>query len=104
MNIQGKNKMLGNLSAFLFWDVDRKTIDYNKHSPYIIGRVLSMGTMEDFKIIKALYGKPKIKHITQQLRYMDDRVLYFCSAYFNVPVTQFRCYILKQSNPAHWSY
>lgn len=105
MNRGEKNKvLLKKLSKSLFWDVDRKTIDYKKHSVYIADRVLTMGTMEDFQILKVLYGKPKLKQLVCQIRYMDNRALHFCSAYFNIPVTKFRYYIIKQSNHAHWNY
>jgi hypothetical protein len=105
MNSGEKNKaLLEKLSRPLFWDVDRKTIDYKKHSVYITDRVLAMGTMEDFQILKAIYSKPKLKEMVCQIRYMDERVLHFCSAYFNIPVTKFRCYITKRSNQAHWNY
>lgn len=96
--------ILLNLSKTLFWDVDINTIDYERHAPYVIERVLSRGTLEDFNIIKTYYGKPKIKKITKQLRYLDDRVLNFCSIYFNLPISEFRCYGLKQLNQSHWNY
>jgi hypothetical protein len=105
MNSKNKKEiLLSDLSPFLFWDIDRKTLDHEKHSTYIVKRVLSMGTLDDFNILKALYGKLKIKHMAQQFRYMDERVLHFCSAYFNIPVTKFRCYITRQSNLAHCDY
>jgi len=105
MSSKEENKVLLNkLSKSLFWDVDRKAIDYKEHSAYIVDRVLTMGTMEDFQILKTLYSKPKIKQIVRHIRYMDNRVLYFCSAYFNIPFTEFRCYTIKQSSHTHWNY
>lgn len=98
-----KSKTLG-LSDVLFWDVDAKSIDYDKHAPFVIQRVFSMGTLEDFKIIKNYYGKQKIKNIVKNLRYMNDRELSFCSAYFNIPFTEFRCYTTKQSTLTYWNY
>jgi hypothetical protein len=92
------------LSQTLFWDVDINTIDPEKHAPYIVERVLSRGTMEDFQSLKNYYGKTKIRDIAKSLRYLDDRVLYFCSAYFNTPITQFRCYTFKQSKHINWNY
>jgi len=60
--------------------------------------------MEEFKAIKEYYGKERIVNIAMQLRYMDDRVLHFCSLYFNIPLDKFRCYTLKQLNLSHWNY
>lgn len=92
------------LSPALFWDVDSRSLDGDKHAAYIAERVLTRGTLDDFRLLKAHYGKPKIKRIAKKIRYMDDRTLHFCSAYFNVPIPEFRCYILRQSNQAHWNY
>lgn len=102
--MSSNKKSISGLSRTLFWDTDYTTIDPEKHAAYIIDRVLYLGTMEDFKIILSYYGKPKIKEVAMQMRYLDDRVLHFCSVYFNVPLTEFRCYTLKQSNHAAWNY
>lgn len=92
------------LSKTLFWDVDYDNIDLDKHAPYVVERVMTRGSLEEFKAIKNYYGKPKLKRISKQLRYLNDDVLHFCSVYFNTPITEFRCYRLKQSNPTHWNY
>jgi hypothetical protein len=94
----------GGLTRELFWDVDPGNIDFEKHASYVIERVLSMGTYEDFNIVKSYYGKQKMKAVAKKLRYMDDRLLYFCSAYFNLPISKFRCYTSKQLNLSHWNY
>ncbi len=92
------------LSKVLFWDVDYDTIDWEKHAPYVVERIITRGTLEDFREIKNYYGKSKLKRITKQLRYMNDELLYFCSVYFNTPISEFRCYKLQQLSPSHWSY
>jgi phage host-nuclease inhibitor protein Gam len=92
------------LTKSLFWDVDPETIDFQKHASYVIERVISRGTLNDFKTMVNFYGKPKIKRIIKDIRHLDDRVLNFCSAYFDIPLTDFRCYNTKQSNTVHWNY
>lgn len=93
-----------NLSKVLFWDVDYNSIDFDKHSGFVVERVLCMGTLEDFKAINSYYGKTKLKAIVKNIRYMDERVLQFCSVYFNITKTDFRCYKQKQLNISHWNY
>lgn len=88
----------------LFWDIDPEIIDYRKHASYVIERVISRDTLNDFKTMVNFYGKPKIKHIIKDIRYLDDRVMHFCSAYFDIPLTEFRCYNTRLLSPAHWSY
>jgi len=92
------------LTKSLFWDIDPETIDYKKHASYIIERVISRGTLADFKTIINIYGIPEIKRVIKKLRYLDDRALHFCSAYFGINLAEFRCYNTRQLNQAHWNY
>lgn len=91
-------------SSYLFWDVDKANIDFENRKSWVIERVLSHGMLSDWEKIKAFYGKSTIRQAVMQLRYLDKRTLHFCSAYFDVPVNEFRCYIYAQSNPGHWDY
>jgi hypothetical protein len=100
----GTEKSILGLTKSLFWDVDPQSIDPDKHVEYIVERVITLGTMEDFTILKEIYGKAKIKKVVKKLRYLNDRDLNFCSLYFNVPKIEFRCYITKQSNQTLWDY
>lgn len=99
-----EQKFLANLSKSLFWDTSINSIDPEKNASYIIERVMTRGTMEDFQNMKAYYGKTRVRLIVAQLRHLDDHTLHFCSAYFKIPLNQFRCYIQKQSSQAHWNY
>ena len=92
------------LSPTLFWDTDASKIKLDTHTKTIVERVVLHGTWPEFKAILDYYGKERIKKILVGLRYIDNRTLSFCSAYFFVPKSDFRCYILKQSNPTHWNY
>lgn len=100
---QDKNRPF-DLSPYLFWDIDIASLNSEKHAAYIIDRVLSLGTMEDFRRIISGYGVEKIKEVIINLRYLDDTVLHFCSLYFTIPLSDFRCYTNKQLTPAHWQY
>jgi len=97
-------KSILGLPKALFWDVDPKKIDPQKHAAYIIERAITLGTMDDFIIIKKFYGKSKIKRIVKKLRYLNDKDMNFCSIYFNIPITEFRCYTTKQLNQTLWDY
>lgn len=95
---------LQDLSPHLFWDVAISSLDIEQHASYIIIRVMSLGTMEDFKKIKSYYGSDKIKNVVMDARYLDEKVLHFCSLYFNIPLMNFRCYIDKPLTTSHWQY
>lgn len=91
-------------SNYLFWDVDRTKIDFDKRKAWVIDRVLSHGMLSDWEKIKTFYGKETIQTVAMQLRYLDKRTLHFCAAYFDVPIEAFRCYTYELSNPGHWNY
>lgn len=92
------------ISRAIFWDVDYDKIDAISNAPFVVERVLSMGTLEDFNAIKDFYGTPKLKQIVRKLRYMDERVMHFCSVYFNIKLNSLRCYQIRQSTAPHWNY
>jgi len=88
----------------LFWDTDKNKIDMEKHASFIVDRVVSMGSWECFKSTLAYYGRDKFIEIVINIRYLDDKTLSFCSAYFNKAFNEFRCYNYRQSNQVHWNY
>ena len=95
---------IGDFSTSLFWDVDKTQLNIEQHRRFIIERALTHGTLSDWFLIKAYYGKAIIKAESMQIRFLDKQTLSFCAAYFNESIQNFRCYILKQSNPSHWDY
>jgi hypothetical protein len=99
-----EQEFINELSPHLFWDVDRNDVNAQEHALFVIDRVMSRGSLEDFQLLKSFYGKDKIKEIVLKIRYLDDRVLHFCSAYFDLPITAFRCYTEKLSKKTHWNY
>src|SRR6187402_2865596 len=91
-------------STYLFWDVNISNLSLDQHASYIIDRVMSLGTIHDFRLLIAYYGKQKIGEVLQDMRYLDEKVLYFCSLYFNIPLSDFRCFIQKPLTSSHWQY
>lgn len=91
-------------SSYLFWDVDRTKLEFERSKTYIIDRVLSHGMLSDWYLIKQLYGLEAIREVALKMRHLDKPVLHFCAAYFAEPLTNFRCYNYAQSNPIHWDF
>jgi hypothetical protein len=102
--LKRKKEILSELSKSLFWDVELSSLDPAKHATYIIERVLTRGSWEEFKKIIAYYGKEKVAAVATKLRYMDKIVLAFCVTYFNMPKKKFRCYAQRQLHPTYWNY
>lgn len=88
-------------SENLFWDVRREDINVERHSAYIVQRVLEYGTIGDWELLKSHYGLPRIVEIAKQLRSLEDKALSYLSVISCTPKESFRCYMLKQSAPQH---
>ena len=93
-----------NLSKEIFWDVDYTKIDYDKSANWVICRVLDRGSLNDWKEMKVHYGIDKILDAAKNVRYLSKKTVYFLSAMYDVPLTQFRCYNLMQFQQEHWIF
>lgn len=92
------------LSKTLFWDINMQELDNEIHARLIIERVLTRGKLSDWFEILNYYGLERIKQEALQIRYLDNLTLNFCSIFFHIPKTEFRCYIQQQSIPQLWQY
>ncbi len=99
-----KQLAIEDFSPSLFWDVDKTTLDVEKHAVHVVEKVLSRGSWRDFKTAVDYYGKERFAELVQKIRYLDKRTTQFVSVYFEIPLTELRCYIWSQSNPSHWDY
>ncbi|MFA4873637.1 MAG: hypothetical protein WC659_06975 [Patescibacteria group bacterium] len=57
----------------LFWDVDPKTIDPEKHAEYIIERVLDFGELEEVRWLAHHYSKRLIRKTLKESRVIHDK-------------------------------
>jgi hypothetical protein len=92
------------LSKNLFWDIDFNKFDNIRNKQLIIERVISMGDLEDIKILIAFYGLETIKQEIIKSAYLDNKTLNWTSNFLNIPKTKFKCFTKKQSNQQHWNY
>ena len=65
---------------------------------FIIQRVISRGSISDWKKIKEFYGLDFIKKEILHMRYLEPKTLNFFSVYFNLEKNLFRCYSNQQWN------
>lgn len=88
-------------SNYIFWDVDRNSIDLTLNAPYVVQRVLEYGQIDDWRLLKNYYGLDSIVAVCKGLRTLEPKALAFISAISNTPIEQFRCYTTRQSLPEH---
>lgn len=91
-------------SDYLFWDVEKDSVDLESNAAFIVRRVLELGQYKDWKLLVSRYGIPMIAHIAHNLRTLDPKALSFISAVSSTPKESFRCYTMKQSIQTHWNY
>ena len=89
------------LRASLFWDVNVESIDLQQHRASVIEHITTRGRLDEFREILNYYGWDIVKQTLLQTRYLDKVTLAFCSALFDLPISEFRCYKLAQLNPEH---
>jgi hypothetical protein len=106
VQVMEKKKVLRveDFSPSLFWDVDKAQLDFEKHAVHVVDKAINRGSWEDFQKVLGYYGRKRVKAIVKNLRYMDKMTMQFSSVYFQIPITEMRCYIWRQSNPSHWDY
>lgn len=92
------------LNSRLFWDTDIATFDPEAHSAFIVGRVLTYGTWEDWKAIREYYGFHRLREIVQEIRTLPPNAIAFCCTAFDLEKEALRCYIETQSNPAYLTW
>lgn len=94
---------IDDFSQHLFWDVDKGTFDFEKYKNFFIQRVLEYGKMNDWRLIKKLYGMEAIKQASLQARSLDAVTLSFVATLFKIDKTEFRCYKHRQLFPNLWN-
>ena len=82
-----KTSQKPNLPAYLLWEYDLNTFDYEKSYKIVIERVLERGTIEEWQEINRFYGNNKIVETidwSAQLKIRDKEFskLFLKSDYF----------------------
>lgn len=88
----------------IFWDVNFEQIDYDAKANFVIERVFERGDVEDIRQCRRYYGDEKVASALLNAKYLPLQTLHFASAIIDKPLTEFRCYILRQLNPGLFPY
>jgi hypothetical protein len=88
----------------IFWDVAFDKLDYDGKSSFIIERVFERGDVEDIRQCRRYYGDEKIKMVLTNAKWLSIHTVYLACALFENELTDYRCYILAQSNPNYFHY
>jgi hypothetical protein len=83
----------------IFWDVDANKLDFEKKASFIIERVFERGDVEDIRMCRRFYGDEKVIDVLLEAQFLPLLRLHLASGVFDKPLTEFRCYKLRQLNP-----
>jgi hypothetical protein len=79
-------------------------IDYEKKANFVIERVFERGDVDDIRNCRRYYGDKKVTEALLNAKFLPEHTMYLASAVINKPLKEFRCYILRQSNPGLFPY
>ena len=88
----------------IFWDVNFEQIDYDAKANFVIERVFERGDVEDIRQCRRYYGDEKVAYALLNAKFLPLQTIHFASAIIDKPITEFRCYILRQLNPGLFPY
>ena len=83
----------------IFWDVDFDKIDYDAKANFVIERVFERGDVDDIRQCRRYYGDEKVTTALLKAKYLSLHTIYLAAAVTGRELNEFRCYILRQSNP-----
>jgi hypothetical protein len=92
------------LDKRIFWDIKFDELDYQKYANWIIERVFERGDVEDIRQTRRFYGDEKVAEALTSAKWLSAVTLSLAKAVLGNKNEEYRCYILKQSNPEHFSY
>jgi hypothetical protein len=94
---------INDFSPHLFWDVDLDDFDFELHDGFFAQRVIEYGKMNDWNLLKKLYGLERIRNLAIQFRTLDAVSLSYLSTIFKIDKSEFRCYKSRQLAPNYWN-
>ena len=88
----------------IFWDVNFEAMDYDKKAGFIIERVFERGDVDDIRQCRRYYGDERVTQVLLNAKYLSLATTYLAAAVIDRPLTDFRCYKLRQLNPGLYPY
>ena len=75
-----------------FWEQNYEKLDFDKGKRYIITRVVSYGSHDDYIQLFNYYGWDVIKNEVIHIKYLNKKILNFLSILFEININTFRAY------------
>lgn len=92
------------LARRIFWDVDFDKLDYDAKARFVIERVFERGDVPDIRNCRRYYGDEKVTEVLLTAKFLPEHRMHLASAVIGLPIQDFRCYTLRQSQPGLYPY
>ncbi len=79
-------------------------MDLDLRANFVIERVFERGDVEDIRQCRRYFGDDKVTTALLNAKFLPEHRIHLASAVINKPLTDFRCYILRQLNPELFPY
>ena len=91
-------QFLDQLSAPLFWDVDRSSIDPEVNAAFLIIRIMERGTSREVRTAWSYYGAARIRDVLLTAPSLSPKTIAFFANQFCLKKENFRAY----QRASHW--
>lgn len=91
------------INPSLLWEYDLSDFDFQQLRNVVVQRVVERGWPDDWYAALNLYGEDGMITAIKELPYFNAKDMNFVSKLFEIPLSEMKCYIKKQSHPAHWN-
>jgi hypothetical protein len=85
-------------------DVVFENIYYDARANFVTERVFERGDVKNIRNCRCYYGDEKVAQALLNAKFLPETTMYLVSAVINQPITEFRCYKLRRSNPSLFPY
>ncbi|MFT5825496.1 MAG: hypothetical protein ACI8ZW_000991 [Yoonia sp.] len=82
--------LISNLSASLFWNVKRSSVDAEAHADFLIRRVMERGTSRDVRLAWKHYRANKVQDALIKAPALSRKTIHFFANQFGIPCEAFR--------------
>ncbi len=91
IQVNRKKEIISERIKRLFWDVDKDSVDMEKHRSYIIRRIMDFGNMDAVNWMLTAYTPDEIIKVVKKSRGLSRKSATFWSVYFNIPREEIEC-------------
>lgn len=95
-------KIKDKLRPELFWDVDFRSLDVDKHTAFVIVRVMERGNREEVRIVWNYFGEETIKKCLLSARSLSPRTVSYFANQFKIHPSKFRSTAVRQTAGNIW--